>query len=90
MESHEMRRRLEQLHHELQRIETVDESERAILLQLMADIQDLLAHGGGVEAEQVTRFGKRWRSRIAEVETSYPKAALVMGQVIDTLAAIGF
>jgi hypothetical protein len=81
--------RLERLHAELSRIETVDPEERELLATLMDDIRHVLDERGGAREPEYTALGKRLRSRLTRVEASYPNAALVMGQVIDALANLG-
>lgn len=80
--------RLERLHAELGAIDAVDPAEREMLVRLMADIRNVL-DAPADETPEVSALGRRLRGTIARIETSYPNAALVMGQVVDALANLG-
>ena len=88
MDKQQLHTTLEQLHGELQQIESVDENERQILQKLMSDIKKL------VEAEDsdqhhVARLDEGLREGIELLEASHPRATMLMGQVIDSLSKIG-
>ncbi|HYV04063.1 MAG TPA: DUF4404 family protein [Blastocatellia bacterium] len=80
---------LEQLHRELQRIESVDEDQRQILQKLTSDIKKLLEAHDRDEHLVPDRLGERLREAIERFEASHPRVTMLMGQVIDALANIG-
>jgi len=91
MDKQQLHNRLEQLHGELQQIESVDESEQQILQQLMGDIKKLVQPG---ESDQhhdhlYERLREGLREGIKRLEASHPRVTMLMGQVIDSLANIG-
>ena len=88
MDKQKLHTTLEQLHGELQQIESVDENERQLLQKLTSDIKKL------VEAEEsdhhyVARLDEGLREGIELLEASHPRATMLMGQVIDALGKIG-
>ena len=89
MDRRELHRRLEQLDGELGQIAATDDRERAILEQARADLRDLLTRSDDVDTEHYTRVSEGLRERVAELEASYPRATLVVGQIVDTLALLG-
>jgi hypothetical protein len=80
--------RLERLHAELATIDAVDAEEREMLSRLMADIRNVL-DAPAVAPPEVSALSRRLRAAVTRLETSYPNAALVMGQVVDALANLG-
>jgi hypothetical protein len=89
MDRRELHRRLEQLDGELGQIAAADERERAILAQARTDLRALLSQADDVDSEHYARLSERLRERVAELEASYPRATLVLGQIVDTLANLG-
>ena len=80
---------LEQLHGELQQIETVDEGERQLLQSLMSDIKKLLDAGDGEHQPVSERLGEGLKQGIELFEASHPQATMLMGQAIDALGKMG-
>jgi hypothetical protein len=89
MEKQELHDRLERLHAELSQIDSVDPEEREMLAHLVADIRVLLDRPEANRQPAYAQLGTRLRSSVGRLEASYPRATLLMGQVIDTLAGIG-
>lgn len=85
MDKQQLHTRLEQLHSELQQIESVDHSEQQLLQTLMSDIKKL------TEGDQTVpdRLGEGLKEGIELFEASHPRATMLMGQVIDALAKMG-
>jgi hypothetical protein len=81
--------RLEQLHDELQQIESVNEAERQVLEKLMSDIRKLTEAGEGEQHPAYDRLGEGLKEGIELFEASHPRATMLMGQVIDALAKMG-
>ena len=88
MDKERLHTTLEQLHGELQQIESVDESERQILQKLTSDIKKLL-EAGESDSHHVARLDEGLRGGIELLEASHPRATMLMGQVIDALGKIG-
>lgn len=88
MDKKQLHETLEQLHAELQRIESVDETEQQTLQKLMADIEKLT--GSHDSAQHLyERLGEGLKEAIEQFEASHPRATMLMGQVADALAKIG-
>ena len=88
MDKERLQTTLEQLHDELQQIESVDENERQILQKLMSDINKLV-EAGDSDQQHVARLDEGLREGIERFEASHPRATMLMGQVVDALAKIG-
>jgi hypothetical protein len=88
MDKERLHTTLEQLHGELQQIESVDESEQQILQKLMSDITKLV-EAGDSNQHHVARLDEGLREGIERFEASHPRATMLMGQVIDALSKIG-
>lgn len=89
MDQQELHQRLERLHAELSQIDTTDPAEREHIRQLAADIRALLEEREGDRKPEYSALGDRLRDAVTSLETRYPNAALVTGQVIDALALLG-
>jgi DNA repair exonuclease SbcCD ATPase subunit len=89
MDKQQLHKRLEELHAELQQVDSVAAGERDILQKLTGDIEALLAQREGVPAHHYKSLAERLRDDIEQLEASHPQAALLMGQVVDLLAMIG-
>ena len=88
MDKQQLHTTLEQLHGELQQIESVDESEQQILQKLMSDIKKLV-EAGDSDQHHVAQLDEGLREGIELLEASHPRATMLMGQVIDALSKIG-
>lgn len=89
MNTQHLHERLEQLHNELQQIDSVDERDREALQQLMTDIQELQKKGESTEEQNYTQLGERLRDGVAQLEASQPTVTMLMGQIVDMLAKMG-
>lgn len=89
MDKQQLHKRLEELHAELQQVDTVDAGERETLQKLRSDIQELLAQKDDASSHQYKSLSERLREDIETLEASHPQATLLMGQVVDALAKIG-
>ena len=88
MDKQELREQLEELHAELQGVESLNDDERKLLRNLTRDIQEVLAREDE-HTEHYSGLGERLRETIAQLETSHPKITLLMRQIIDQLAFMG-
>ncbi|HSB10623.1 MAG TPA: DUF4404 family protein [Blastocatellia bacterium] len=89
MDKEQLHKTLEQLHSELQKVESVDQDELRVLRQLSEDIRGLLEHGGEPQQLGYRNLGERLREGIDSLEASHPNVTLLMGQVADVLAKMG-
>ena len=89
MDKKQLHETLEQLHAELQQIESVDESEKQTLQKLMTDIEKLTQSRESNQQQAYEPLVEELKEGIEKFEASHPNAALLMGQVADALAKIG-
>jgi hypothetical protein len=89
MDKSQLHNRLEQLHGELQQIESVDASEQRLLQTLLDDIKKLIEAGDSDHHQVPDRLGEGLREGIGLFEASHPQVTKLMGQVIDALANMG-
>ncbi|HEV7683185.1 MAG TPA: DUF4404 family protein [Pyrinomonadaceae bacterium] len=88
MNKQELHEKLEQLHTELNRVESSDSNQSAILQKVATDIQEMLGQSGETK-EHYQGFGERLKEAVAQLEASHPEATLRIRQVIDELAYMG-
>ena len=88
MDKQELHEAIEQLHAELNRVESSDSNQWEILQKVVSDIQKMLARQGQT-TEHYRGLGERLREAVAQLEASHPEATLRMRQVIDQLAYMG-
>ena len=89
MDKQQLQNRLQELHGELQQIESVDEGQRRLLEALMSDIRKLTEKGEGADDEVPDRLGEGLKEGIELFEASHPRATMLMGQVVDALSKMG-
>ena len=89
MDKRRLHNTLEQLHVELQQIESVDENDRQVLQKLMSDINKLTGARESDEPHVYQGLGEGLKEGIEKFEASHPRATMLMGQVIDALAKMG-
>ena len=80
---------LNELHVKLKSTNVITESDRELLTQLLADIQSLLAHPGGLAAAKHRSVIDRIRESIAHFEVSHPDLTDVLASVNKALADMG-
>jgi chromosome segregation ATPase len=83
-----LRRRLAELHAELERAEALDGESRAALEEVMRDIQELLARSEGARREHAS-LAERLREASRHFEDSHPTLTATLGRVVDALVALG-
>lgn len=88
-QKYDLDEQLQQLHRELQQVESPDATERQLLQQLQTDIQAVLAHGESRNSPPYTQLGERLQEGIEQLETSHPRLTLAMGQIVEILAHMG-
>jgi hypothetical protein len=84
----DLRRRLAELHAELERTEALDPEARAALEEVLRDIQELLSRSGGKPRRPGSLSG-RLAQATRHFEESHPKLTATLGRVVDALAALG-
>jgi hypothetical protein len=88
MDKQELYRELTQLHAELQKVATVDTTDREMLRKLETDIHRILAQEE-TGPDHYRSLRERLREAVAQFEASHPSATMLMRQVIDQLAYMG-
>jgi hypothetical protein len=83
----DLRRRLAELHAELERAEALDADSRAALEAVLRDIQGILARSGAQRGP--ASLSERLREAGRHFEGSHPTLTTVLGRVVDALAALG-
>ena len=88
MDHERLRNNLQKLHGELRVIKSLEPAEEALLRQLEADIETLLARGDDeFKPDQDSR--ERLSEGLAHVEAAHPRITLLMRQMVDSLAYLG-
>jgi septation ring formation regulator EzrA len=88
MDKQTLREQLQDLHTELQKVESLDAGERELLQNLAKDVQEVLGQEHD-QTQQYSSLGDRLREVVAQVEASHPRVTLLMRQVIDELGYMG-
>jgi hypothetical protein len=88
MES-QLRDRLEQLHAELAKTDSVDDASREVLASLLGDIQQLLERSAEERSHEHHGLVDRLRDATRQFEESHPTLAAAVGRVMDTLSNMG-
>ncbi len=81
-----LRERLDQLHAELAKTESVDERSREALESLLRDIQALLEQSG---AQPQPSLRERLSQATRDFEESHPTLSATLGRVADALSNLG-
>lgn len=87
MDKQKLRAQLEELHAELQRVESFNDDDRTMLQRLAKDVREILERED--DHEHYGHLSDRLREAIAQIEASHPAATRLMRQVIDQLAYMG-
>lgn len=82
----ELERRLEELHAELARMQSVDPKSRELLADVCRDIESVLARS---DEPAHGSLRERLEAAIQHFETSHPVLTATMGRVMDQLANMG-
>ncbi len=88
MDKEALRTRLEELHAELQQVESLDANEREMLQRLAQDVEAALSREDN-RTQQYDGLSTRLKEAVAQVEASHPRATMLMRQVIDQLSYMG-
>ena len=88
MDKQELREQLEELHAELQGVESLNDDERKLLQNLASDVREAL-NREDEHAEHYNSLRERLKETVAEIEASHPRITLLMRQIIDQLSFMG-
>ena len=84
-----LRRRLAELHAELENVDAVDAEARAALEEVMHEIRDVLARSEDEERSEAPSLADRLRDAGRHFEESHPTLTATLGRVVDALSALG-
>ena len=85
----QLRQRLEQLHAELEQVESVDSDSQELLRDLMKHIQDLLQETSHIPAPQYLPLQSRLTDARLHFQVSHHAVTAAIAQVLETLAQTG-
>jgi fructose-1-phosphate kinase PfkB-like protein len=88
----EIRQMLSRLHAELEKTQTLDDDERALMVQLMADIQEILkrSSAGEISRDQTNKsFVARLEGSIDLLEVNHPELTAMVQKALETLSIAG-
>jgi len=88
MTDQNLRELLEKLHHELERIESVDEKGNEVLRQLDADIRNLLKRSGA-KVETDESMLERLQDSIDHFEATHPRLTMMLSEMMTILNNAG-
>ncbi|MEI6846894.1 MAG: DUF4404 family protein [Chlorobiaceae bacterium] len=88
MEQQKLRDLLENLHQELEQVDSVDESTVAVLSNLREDIRKLVDEKRSISEHE--SLVVRLNEAIDHFETDHPKLSMTIQHVLDSLARMGF
>ena len=89
MEKDQLREDLERLHRELAGSESVDAASRALLIEVLHDIEAVLEHSEPEEAGAGETLIRRLREATSQFEESHPALTEVVGRIADVLSHLG-
>jgi len=88
MKDQQLRILIATLHTELTAAKSVDPDSRAMLQQLIKDIEDLAAEGEK-PAERVESATGQLESAALKFESEHPKLSMTLGEIMDALGKLG-
>ncbi|MEI7694982.1 MAG: DUF4404 family protein [Chlorobium sp.] len=89
MEQQKLRELLDTLHHELERVDSVDETTEAVLANLKRDMQRLLDEKIGNSHENASLV-ERMNQALDHFESDHPKLSMTIQHLLESLAKMGF
>jgi septal ring factor EnvC (AmiA/AmiB activator) len=87
MEQQQLREQLENLHRELEQVDTVDEKTAAVLSSLKEDIRKL--EGRTPVGEEGENLAERMNDALDHFEEEHPRLSMLIQHVLDSLAKMG-
>jgi len=88
MDKQQLKGHLEELHAELQQVDSPDADQREILQSVARDVKEVLAKEGD-QPQHYSGLSERLSEAVAQLEASHPRTTILMRQVIDKLAYLG-
>ena len=88
MPKEKLRELIASLHAELQSADSLDDGSRAMLAQLMQDVEEL-AGSDAATAERQDSASGRLESAALKFEADYPKLSMTLGEIMDALGKLG-
>jgi len=88
MDKQQLRGTLEELHAELQHVESFNDAEQELLLNVAKDVQEILGKEDD-HPQHYSGLGENLKGAIAQLEAAHPRTTMLMRQVIDQLAFLG-
>ena len=85
----QLREHLEHLQSELASTETVDDSSRELLGEVLGDIQTLLDRSSQDQSQEPEGLVERLRDATRQFEETHPTLAAAVGRVMDALSNLG-
>lgn len=82
-------RALKELHGQLRRAESTNDSDRELFKQLQNDVEKLLANAATGSTLERQPLLEGLQEATQRFEVSHPELTAVMGRVIDALSAMG-
>ena len=89
MENTELHKLLEQIHHELQKVRSVDEKDEQILRDLSDDIQGLLGQPLHEPVQAADSTLERIEQVINQAEVEHPVLTSTLSQLLEVLSNAG-
>jgi len=83
-----LRQLVDSLHEELAGTESVPEQDRERLRELTGDIETLLGEDEAASRQRASAIGPL-EEAAARFESEHPRLAMVLGELVDTLAKLG-
>jgi len=89
MEKQQLNEMLNNLHKELEQVDSVDETTISVLSALREDIQHLLSEKGAGTSEEQEPISERLGEAINHFEADHPKLSMAIQHLLDSLAKMG-
>ena len=88
MDKQQLQGHLEELHAELQQVDSPDANQREIIQRVARDVKEVLGREGD-QPQHYSGLSERLSEAVAQLEASHPRTTMLMRQVIDQLAFLG-
>lgn len=88
MDKQQLQGHLEELHAELQQVESPDASQQKIIHSVARDVKEVLGKESD-HPEHYVGLSERLSEAVAQLEATHPRTTMLMRQVIDQLAYLG-
>lgn len=89
MDDQRLRKLLEQLHHEIDHTQDIDEKGKALLRETQKEINDLLERSESDSASLYSTSIHRLEKTIAHLEVSHPDLTTLLSELLNILSNAG-